>query len=203
MMNVPVSGPVLEVDLIPEPLRSEILSDYDLERVLFKLKESDVVFIQSRTFTFWCGQRLQESYQPKNYRQFTDDFLQGLEVRERTIPEESPTAVLHPGSYLIYLTTKNGDERLGRVGWGAPVQTFELRHCEWLITSVAISAYETDEELVIYTKSGSDYRLKKPYKEVEVSIEDYQRLRQGFSPDDINSMKHMESNGAKIGDPIY
>ncbi|TCK02977.1 hypothetical protein [Marinobacterium mangrovicola] len=203
MMSVPVSGPVLAVKNIPEPLRSEMLSDYELTNAVFREPGKKDVCIKSRSYTFWCGERLKETYKTKSYRYFADEILNSLEVIERTVAVEPATAVLQPGSYLIHLTTQDGKERVGRLGWGAPVKTFELRHCEWMITSVAISAYENDEELVVYTKSGSDYRLKKPYKEVEVSIEDYQRLRQGFSPDNINSMKHMERNGATIGDPIY
>lgn len=203
MMSVPVSGPVLSIDNIPEPLRSEILSDYDLTYMIFREPGDKNIYINSRSYAYWCGQRLKKSYKNRRYRYFNGAVLNDLDIIERTATEEPATAVLQPGSYLIQLTTKNGDESLVRVGYGAPVQTFELRHCDWMITSVAISAYETDEELVIYTKSGHDYRLKKPYKEIEIPIEDYQRLRQGFSPMNINPMKQMESNGAKTSNPRY
>lgn len=202
MMSVPVSGPVLAVKNIPEPLRSEMLSDYDLTHTIFRNPGEKNLFIRSRSYTFWCGLRLKKSYKTINHRQFTETVLNDFEVIERSATEEPATAVLQPGSYLIHLTTKNG-ERLVRVGWGAPVQTSDLRHCDWMITSVAISAYETDEELVIYTKSGNDYRLRKPYNEIEIPIEDYQGLRQGFSPDDINSIKRIESDTAKTSGPRY
>lgn len=203
MISVPVSGPILDVRFIPEPIRSEMLSSYNFESGRFPEGDGPL-FIEAKNFAFWCGYRISPSFKLDNYREFSISTIENLKVKTRSSHSERvPTAVFKPGGYFIDLMSNDGKERLGRVAWGVPHQTFELRHCEWICTSLAISTYETENELVVYTKSGSDYRLEKPYESIERPIGVLSRLRQGFSPDDIEIIKKMEENGISVGSPIY
>lgn len=86
------------------------------------------------------------------------------------------------------------DQLLGRVLWGICTQDITSRFSvgDYVCTSKIIEIIP--EENLVRTFSGNSYLVEGDGTTTEVNIEDFELLRQGFSPADIHRIRDMQQN---------
>ncbi|WP_233080905.1 hypothetical protein [Rheinheimera soli] len=95
--------------------------------------------------------------------------------------------------WYIVSVIDNG-KLLGRVLWGICVEDMTCR----FVTGDYICTSKIEEIIpsakLIKTYSGSSYQVKGDGTEAEIQAQDFELLRQGFSPDQINQLKFARNN---------
>ena len=88
-------------------------------------------------------------------------------------------------NWQIVSIIDNG-EVLGKVLWGICVEdnTYRFDVGDYICTSKIVEIIPT--ERLIKTHSGSTYQLQGDGSEADVLVKDFELLRQGFSPVEIN-----------------
>lgn len=88
---------------------------------------------------------------------------------------------------------ENG-ELVGKVLWGICVEdeTFRFEAGDYVCSSKIVEIVPTAK--LVKTIKGSVYLLEGDGTTAEVNVEDFELLRQGFSPDDIHRIKAMQQN---------
>jgi hypothetical protein len=88
---------------------------------------------------------------------------------------------------------ENG-ELVGKVLWGICVEdeTFRFETGEYVCTSKIVEIIPTEK--LVKTFKGSSYLLEGDGKTAEVKVEDFELLRQGFSPDEIHRVRAVPQN---------
>ncbi len=88
---------------------------------------------------------------------------------------------------------ENG-ELVGKVLWGICVEdeTFRFDVGDYVCTSRIIDINPTEK--LVKTSKGSSYLLEGDGTTAEVNVEDFELLRQGYSPDEIHRVRAVQQN---------
>jgi hypothetical protein len=88
---------------------------------------------------------------------------------------------------------ENG-ELVGKVLWGicAEDETFRFDAGDYVCSSKIVEIIPTDK--LVKTVKGSAYLLEGDGTTAEVNVEDFELLRQGYSPDEINRIRAVQQN---------
>lgn len=185
--NLSIQGPTIPLKDIPVVLRDEFMSSRDLSIMQFPDVPGELA-VSSKFFAFWIGCRLHPDYEhPEVIRHFSEADIESLHVLKKPLSDEVITANFKAGSYLVDLM-KNG-RKYASVAFGyLRDQSFELRHSDWICTSLIIGIRKQPEERLIYTKSGSIYRADLPIQHVQLPLDELTRLRRGRSPAKIDGV---------------
>lgn len=199
--SVRIEGPTIPLVSIPAGLRNELISTWDLSRVELPDVPGGPT-VDSAYFSFWCGQRLHPNYEPPaTLKHFSDAEVESLSVRKRPLQPKEIKANFKAGAYLIDLMREN--QVYASVAFGyLRDHSFEMRHYQWICTSMIIGIWEKEDEYWIYTKSGSIYSADSPMQHVQLPLEKLPLLRKGLSPAHIEVVKKIEAEGNVLIDVV-
>ncbi|MCB5228351.1 hypothetical protein JAO78_016215 [Alishewanella sp. 16-MA] len=85
-------------------------------------------------------------------------------------------------------------ELMGKVLWGICVEDNTLRFDigDYICSSKIVEIIPSEK--LVKTIKGSAYLLEGDGKTAEVTLENFELLRQGFSPDEINRIRAVQQN---------
>lgn len=191
--NLPIKGPTIPLRDIPVALRDEFMSSRDLSIMQFPDVPGELA-VSSKFFAFWIGHRLHPYYEhPEVVRHFSEAEIESLHVLKKPLSDEVITANFKAGSYLVDLM--KGGRKYASVAFGyLRDQSFELRHSDWICTSLIIGVRKQPEERLIYTKSGSIYRADLPIQHVQLPLDELRRLRRRCSPGKMDGVVTVEDS---------